>query len=139
MGLFLDKYKLKEEEEEYSFLNKYKAQVGVGTKATGTLDISMPETEPISTPGVTNRMRGIGEAPKEYELESPLEKVIESKAFQDPKMIELHKINFESFQLTEKAFYFKIGWEKEKINKNKNNLIKKLETFHILLVLNYNN
>ena len=48
MGLFLDKYKLKEEEEEpFSFLNKYKAQVGVGIGATTTAGITLPEYKPL--------------------------------------------------------------------------------------------
>ena len=40
------------------------------------------------------------------------------------------------FQLTERAHYLKIGWEKEKINKSNLNLKEKTNNFHVLLFLN---
>lgn len=46
---------------------------------------------------------------------------------------------FESFQLTERAMYFKIGWEQERNNSNCDDLSRNIEMFHILLILNYNN
>ena len=45
---------------------------------------------------------------------------------------------FESFQLTERAMYFKIGWEQERNNNNRVDLSKNIETFHVLLILNHN-
>ncbi|MBA7569919.1 hypothetical protein ES695_18170 [Candidatus Atribacteria bacterium 1244-E10-H5-B2] len=78
------------------------------------------EKEEESKPGWEQRIRGIGELPK-YEIPEPtklkftagiglglgakagvpLAKPVEepSPLFQDPKMMELHKINFESFKL----------------------------------------
>jgi len=52
MGSFLDKYKIKEEEEQepFSFLNKYKPQVGLGVDAKATGGISLPETTPEIKP-----------------------------------------------------------------------------------------
>ena len=46
---------------------------------------------------------------------------------------------FESFQLTERAIYFKIGWERESISNKYDDLSRNIEMFHILLILNYNN
>ena len=46
---------------------------------------------------------------------------------------------FESFQLTERAMYFKIGWEHERNSKSGVDLSRNIETFHVLLILNYNN
>jgi GTPase SAR1 family protein len=45
--------------------------------------------------------------------------------------------NFDSFQLTERATYIKVGWEREKA-KNDNDLSRNVEMFRLLLILNYN-
>ena len=87
MGLFLDKYKIKEEEEEepFSFLNKYKTQVGLGIGAKATGGISLPETAEIKP-----LIEGL-----------PISKPEDKPAglFEDPKMIESHKANFEYWKL----------------------------------------
>ena len=47
--------------------------------------------------------------------------------------------NFKFFKLTNKAYYFKVGWEKEHFNTKKNKENKNIELFHIFLYLNKQN
>ncbi len=207
---FLDKYKTKEdEEEEFSFLNKYKfqADVGVGTKATGTLDIPMPEIEekpltklhpreeyrfqqtykkmatkmglsldpddpehqydwralykedstltpnaeghfsskykleghknmyidgvktkePTPAPGVSQRMRGIGEPPKEFELEAPLAKLPET----GKKIIQMLG-GLQGFKATEPETYKQINDISKVINEQPDKLSKIAKAHELL-------
>jgi len=49
---------------------KFTADIGLGAKATGGITLPEPTIpEPITTPGVSQRMGGIGEVPKKYPLE----------------------------------------------------------------------
>ena len=47
--------------------------------------------------------------------------------------------NFKFFKLTNKANYFKVGWEKEQLNTEESKENKNIELFHIFLYLNKQN
>ena len=47
--------------------------------------------------------------------------------------------NFKFFKLTNKAYFFKVGWEKEQFNTEENKENKNVELFHIFLYLNKQN
>lgn len=47
--------------------------------------------------------------------------------------------NFKFFKLTNKAYYFKVGWEKEQLNTEESKENKNIELFHIFLYLNKQN
>jgi GTPase SAR1 family protein len=47
--------------------------------------------------------------------------------------------NFTFFKLTNKAYYYKVGWEKEQLNTEESKENKNIELFHIFLYLNKQN
>ncbi len=47
--------------------------------------------------------------------------------------------SFKFFKLTNKAYYFKVGWEKEQLNTEESKENKSIELFHIFLYLNKQN
>ncbi len=47
--------------------------------------------------------------------------------------------NFTFFKLTNKAYYYKVGWEKEQLNTEESKENKNIELFYIFLYLNKQN